>query len=99
MAGARVAIVLSAVAVVLSWTTSVAPAAATSLFTLASSCGRFDPNAFPFGMSKDLDANGDFHVDHGGFLVPGVPQKVASARGDFAPNRPRLGSPVLLPHP
>jgi hypothetical protein len=78
-----IAIALSAVAIVASLTTFVAPAAAESLFTLVSSCGRFDPNAFPFGMCADVDANGDFKVDHGGFPVPGFPQKVANVRDDF----------------
>ncbi len=78
-----IAIVLSAAAMALSWSTSVGPAAATSLFTLVSSCGRFDPNAFPFGTCEDVDANGNPPVDHGGFPVPGVPQKVASVRDDF----------------
>jgi hypothetical protein len=99
MARARVATGFSAVAIVLYGPPSVEPAAATSLFTLANSCGRFDPNAFPFGMCKDLDANGDFHDDDGGFLVPHVPQKVEGVRDDFAPNSPRRGSPLLLPHP
>lgn len=71
-------------AIVVSWTAAAAtPAAAESLFTLVSSCGRFDPNAFPFGMCEDVDANGNPPVDHGGFPIPGVPVKVASVRDIF----------------
>jgi hypothetical protein len=85
MTRARVAMVLSAVAIVLFWTTSDAPAAATSLVTLASSCGRFDPNAFPFGMCEDLDANGRFHVDHGGLPRPGGSRDGGERQGRFRP--------------
>ncbi len=84
------AVVLWALAMVFSGATSVAPAAASSLLTTASSCGRFDPNAFPFGMCEDLDANGNFHVDFGGFPIPGVSVKVASVRDSltFQPSDP-----------
>jgi len=68
----RRAAVLWALAMVVCWTTSAAPAGASSLFTLVNSCGRTDPNAFPFGMCEDLDPNGNPPVDHGGFPIPGV---------------------------
>jgi len=68
---------------VVSSTTSAAPTAASSLFTLVSSCGRTDLNAFPFAMCEDLDANGNPPVDHGGFPIPGVPVQVASIRDNF----------------
>jgi len=68
---------------VVCWTTSAAPAGASSLFTLVNSCGRTDPNAFPFGMCEDLDPNGHPPVDHGGFPIPGVPVQVASIRDIF----------------
>jgi hypothetical protein len=81
---ARSAIFLCVVAIVVSWTAAAAtPAAAESLFTLVSSCGRFDPKPFPFGGCEDLDANGNFPVDHGGFPIPGVPVKVANVRDNF----------------
>ena len=75
--------VLWVLVMVVSSTTSAVPAAASSLFTLVSSCGRTDLNAFPFAMCEDLDANGNPPVDHGGFPIPGVPVQVASIRDNF----------------
>jgi hypothetical protein len=72
----RLAIVLSAAAIVLSWTSSVAPvAAATLLDTVVSSCGLLDPDP--------STRCGDVHIDTGGFPIPGVAQKVASVRDNF----------------
>ena len=80
----RSAIILCVVAIVISWTAAAAtPAVAESLFTLVNSCGRFDPKPFPFGGCEDVDANGNFPVDHGGFPIPGVPVKVANVRDNF----------------
>lgn len=72
----RVAILLSAATIVLSWTARVSPAAAATLLdTVVSSCGLLDP--------APNTPCGDSHIDTGGFPVPGVPQKVANVTDNF----------------
>src|SRR5262245_11414362 len=76
MTRTRVVIVLAAATIVLSWTTSVTPAAAATLLdTVVSSCGLLDP--------APNTPCGDSHIDTGGFPIPGVSVKVANVTDNF----------------